>query len=66
MRSNDEAAKRILAGAGQLTARARAERAGTLTFGQTGVLRHLTRSGPLTPWYHLRATSPRVVVAGKA
>jgi len=49
MRSNDEAAQRILAGAGQLTARARAERAGTLTFGQTGVLRHLARSGPLTP-----------------
>src|SRR4051794_14165474 len=49
MRSNAEAAKRILAGVSLFASRARAERAGTITLAQTGVLRQLDRSGPRTP-----------------
>ena len=49
MRSNEEAAKRILAGSGLFAARARAERAGAITLGQTGVLRQLSKAGALTP-----------------
>ncbi|TDU86790.1 DNA-binding MarR family transcriptional regulator [Kribbella voronezhensis] len=49
MRTTDEAAKRILAGVSLLASRARAERTGAITLVQTAVLRHLARSGPLTP-----------------
>ncbi|WP_112240778.1 MarR family transcriptional regulator [Kribbella monticola] len=49
MRSNDEAARRILTGVSLLASRARAERTGAITLVQTAVLRHLSRSGPLTP-----------------
>jgi DNA-binding MarR family transcriptional regulator len=49
MLTNEDAARRILTGTGLFAARARAERAGVISLGQTGVLRQLTKAGPITP-----------------
>jgi DNA-binding MarR family transcriptional regulator len=50
MRTIDQSVpRRILTGTGLFSARARAERAGTISLGQTAVLRQLRKSGPITP-----------------
>jgi DNA-binding MarR family transcriptional regulator len=41
--------RRILTGAGLFAARARAERAGAISLGQTAVLRQLQKAGAITP-----------------
>ncbi|MDX6247562.1 MAG: hypothetical protein QOF10_922 [Kribbellaceae bacterium] len=49
MLTNEEAARKILTGTGLFSSRVRAERAGAISPGQTGVLRQLAKAGPLTP-----------------